>query len=1100
MQYPVGRKQTKLTAIAAAVLVAVVGLLMGHAAVASAATANCSAGSTMIIVAHEDDSLLFLSPDLIHAAQNGRCVRTVFLTAGDDGNGKSYWSSREQGVEAAYAEIAGVANTWTQSDAGIAGHPIPVMTLSADPNLSLAFMRLPDGNLDGSGFASQGYASLQKLYTGTIPQMTTVDGTSSYTLGALISTVSSLVTSFNPDTIWTQDYAGSYGDGDHSDHHTVAYLTREISRAWTTTTHTLTGYMDYTTEQEPANVTGSDLTAKEDAWFSYTPFDSMVCQTEEACQPTGYGSWLQAQYTVGTETDGPGKSYAPVAFAGPNQTVGGGATIQLDGSASSDPGGNPSYKWTQTGGPSVTLSSSTGVKPTFAAPSAASTLTFQLVVTDGSQTSAPSTVTVTVTPASTDLALASSVTASSQNTSTGQTAAKAIDGVIDGYPGDYTKEWATAGGGAGSWLKLTWTGAQTINDVVLYDRPNTNDQVTGGTLTFSDGSTVNVPSLNNNGAATTVTFPAKTTTSVLFTVTSVSSTTTNVGLAEIEIFAPQSGGGGNNAPPTADAGADQVVSTGATVQLDGSASYDPGGNPSYQWTQTSGPAVTLSNPTSVKPTFTAPSGATSLTFQLVVADGSQTSDPSSVTIAVKEQEANVAPQASVTASSQNTSTGQTAAKAIDGVIDGYPGDYTKEWATVGGGAGSWLKLAWTSPQTINKVVLYDRPNANDQVTGGTLAFSDGTTVNVPSLNNDGSATTVTFPAVTTTSLLFTVTSVSSTTFNVGLAEIEVYPTGSGGSVGAPTANAGPDQSIATGASVQLDGSGSTDPGGNPSYQWTQTAGPSVTLSSSTTVKPTFTAPSTATTLTFQLVVTDGSQSSQPSTVNIKVNPPNAPTANAGPDQSVTAGASVQLDGSGSTDPGGNPSYQWTQTAGPSVTLSSSTTVKPTFTAPSTAATLTFQLTVTDGSQSSQDTVNITVSPPDLALQASATASSQNTSTGQTALKAIDGVIDGYPGDYTKEWATTGGGAGSWLKLTWTSAQTISRVVLYDRPNANDQVTAGTLTFSDGSTVNVPSLNNDGSATTVTFPAKSTTSLLFTITSVSSTTQNVGLSEIQVYSS
>ena len=73
-------------------------------------------------------------------------------------------------------------------------------------------------------------------------------------------------------------------------------------------------------------------------------------------------------------------------------------------------------------------------------------------------------------------------------------------------------------------------------------------------------------------------------------------------------------------------------------------------------------------------------------------------------------------------------------------------------------------------------------------------------------------------------------------------------------------------------------------------------------------------------------------------------------------------------------------------------------------------------------------------------------------------------------------------------------------MLYDRPNSDDQVTGGTLTFSDGSTVNVPSLNNDGTATTITFPAKTTTSLLFTVTSVSSTTQNVGLSEIQVYAS
>ncbi|MBO0729869.1 MAG: PIG-L family deacetylase, partial [Acidimicrobiaceae bacterium] len=812
MQHPILPWRAKLRLIGLAGLLAVLGLMLGRAEAASAAILNCSAGSTMIIVAHEDDSLLFISPDLIHAIQNGRCVRTVFVTAGDDGLAQSYWSSRENGTKAAYAEIAGVANSWTQSDAGVAGHPIPVMTLSADPNISLVFMRLPDGNVDGSGFNLQGFQSLEKLYTGAIPQMTADDGSTSYTLGTLISTLSSLVTSFSPDTIWTQDYAGSFGDGDHSDHHTVAYLTQDVSRAWTTTTHTLTGYMDYAVGGQPPNVTGSDLTAKQNAWFTYTPFDSQVCQNVAACQQTSYWGWVVAQYPIGTETDGPGKSYPPVAFAGPNQTVAPGAPVQLDGSASSDPGGSPSYKWTQTAGPNVTLSSSTAVKPTFTAPATTSPLTFQLVVSDGSQISQPATVTIQVAPGSADLAQNATASASSQDTSTGQTAAKAIDGVVDGYPGDYTKEWATVGGGAGSWLKLAWSNSQTINQVVLYDRPNTSDQVTAGTLSFSDGTTVNVPSLNNNGSATTVTFPAKTTTSLLFTVTSVSSSTQNVGLAEIEAFSASN----NNAPPTADAGANQVVSTGATVQLDGSASYDPGGDPSYKWTQTSGPAVTLSDPTSVQPTFTAPSSATSLTFQLVVTDGSQSSDPSSVTITVKQQDANIAPQASVTASSQDASTGQTADKAIDGVIDGYPGDYTKEWATVGGGAGSWLKLTWTSPQTINKVVLYDRPNTQDQVTGGTLTFSDGSTVNVPSLNNDGSATTVTFSARATTSILFTVTSVSSTTFNVGLSEIQVYPSGSGS--GAPTANAGPDQSVTTGGTVQLDGSGSSDPGGNPSYQ------------------------------------------------------------------------------------------------------------------------------------------------------------------------------------------------------------------------------------------------------------------------------------------
>ncbi len=126
------------------------------------------------------------------------------------------------------------------------------------------------------------------------------------------------------------------------------------------------------------------------------------------------------------------------------------------------------------------------------------------------------------------------------------------------------------------------------------------------------------------------------------------------------------------------------------------------------------------------------------------------------------------------------------------------------------------------------------------------------------------------------------------------------------------------------------------------------------------------------------------------------------------------------------------------------------------------------------------TTTTVATPINLAAQATVTASSEDTSTGQLAIKAVDGVVDGWPGDYTKEWATVGAGAGSWLKLSWASPVTLSKIVLYDRPNGNDQITAGTVTFSDGSTLQTGTLTNDGSAVVLTFAPRTTTSVLLTI--------------------
>ena len=76
------------------------------------------------IVAHEDDDVIFMNPDIRNDIKAGHTVRTVFVTAGNvcpDGKGTcapmgpfdtdtKYWQSRERGALAAYATMAGKVN------------------------------------------------------------------------------------------------------------------------------------------------------------------------------------------------------------------------------------------------------------------------------------------------------------------------------------------------------------------------------------------------------------------------------------------------------------------------------------------------------------------------------------------------------------------------------------------------------------------------------------------------------------------------------------------------------------------------------------------------------------------------------------------------------------------------------------------------------------------------------------------------------------------------------------------------------------------------------------------------------------------------------
>jgi hypothetical protein len=93
-----------------------------------------------------------------------------------------------------------------------------------------------------------------------------------------------------------------------------------------------------------------------------------------------------------------------------------------------------------------------------------------------------------------------------------------------------------------------------------------------------------------------------------------------------------------NQAPTANAGADQTVNAGTAVTLRGSGSDPENGALSWQWRQASGPAVTLSTPTSAQASFTAPviaTGTASLVFELRATDAGGLTAADTVTVAVQ---------------------------------------------------------------------------------------------------------------------------------------------------------------------------------------------------------------------------------------------------------------------------------------------------------------------------------------------------------------------------------------------------------------------------------------------------------------------------------
>ena len=239
-------------------------------------TAWAAPMTSFYVAAHPDDWQLFMNPTAYNEIrQSGVKVVFIYTTAGDAGNGtgtigrpQPYYVAREEGARAAVRFAAtktngttGITSTQTRN-----GHGIPRYTYL---NTASYFLRLPDGNFDGAGYANTDHQSLERLATGAIPRITSITASATYngwtdlaaTLRAIILAEAKGSTEVR---INIPDTDESRNPQDHSDHLYTGRVMLDAVKTMPCVDKVL--YVDYETENKPINISTADLINDAGVW------------------------------------------------------------------------------------------------------------------------------------------------------------------------------------------------------------------------------------------------------------------------------------------------------------------------------------------------------------------------------------------------------------------------------------------------------------------------------------------------------------------------------------------------------------------------------------------------------------------------------------------------------------------------------------------------------------------------------------------------------------------------------------------------------------------------------------------------------------------
>jgi hypothetical protein len=272
---------------------------------------------TLIVVAHFDDDMIFMQPELIAALQAGT-LTTVYAASGDPVHGNAHAEHTFEAAMKAYEAVVG-SRDWQCGYVAVADLPVHHCRLA--DRISMIGLDLPDGGIEGAYPTSM--LHLVEHDVAELPILGPVGGHA--TEDQVIDELAEIITATSPSQIHALDLAATHGR-DHSSH-----MISSTFAFWAAARVGYAGAMrwhrGYNVADEAETLPADDYAAAAHmlGYFEACYFGCGPCGTSCSKLDASHDTWLRRQYAYDRTTAATGAlAIGDACAAG---TAGGGLAI-----------------------------------------------------------------------------------------------------------------------------------------------------------------------------------------------------------------------------------------------------------------------------------------------------------------------------------------------------------------------------------------------------------------------------------------------------------------------------------------------------------------------------------------------------------------------------------------------------------------------------------------------------------------------------------------------------------------------------------------------------------------------------------------------------